>query len=138
MIIDAKDLIFGRMASVVAKRAILGEEVHIVNAEQAVISGSRDAVLARFMHMRFGRTTPRKGPFISRRPHLLVRRLIRGMLPYDRHKGKQAYKRIRCHIGVPKELEGQAITIEGANYRKMPHRKFVRISEISAHLGAPQ
>lgn len=136
MIIDAKDLIMGRMASVVAKRAMLGETVEIINAEQAVISGSREAVLARFMHMRFGRTTPRKGPFISRLPHLLLRRLIRGMLPYDRNKGRLAYTRIRCYTGMPKELAGKAQTLPHADYHKLPHRKIVRIGEISKHLGA--
>lgn len=136
MIIDAKDLIMGRMASVVAKRAMLGEEVKIVNAELAVISGSRETTFERFRHMRFDRTTPRKGPFISRLPHLLLRRLIRGMLPYDRNKGRLAYRRIRCYTGVPKELEGKAETLPAADYRKLPHRKFVRIGEISAFLGA--
>src|SRR3989344_225089 len=133
MIIDAKDLIVGRLASVAAKRAMVGESVEIINAEQAVISGSRDQVLAHFMHFRFGRTTPRKGPFISRLPHLLLRRLIRGMLPYDRNKGRLAYQRIRCHVGTPKELEGNAQTIPAADYHKLPHRKVVRIEEIAKH-----
>ena len=136
MIIDAKDLIVGRLGSVAAKRAMVGEDVVIINAEKAVISGGRQFTLKRFHHMRFERTTPRKGPFISRLPHLMLRRLIRGMVPYDRAKGRLAYARIRCYAGVPKNLEGKADTIPGADYHKMPNRKFVTMEEICKHLGA--
>ena len=37
-IIDAKGLILGRMASVIAKRLLQGETIIIVNAEEAAIS----------------------------------------------------------------------------------------------------
>ena len=40
-IIDASECIMGRLASSVAKTLLKGEEVHIVNAENAVISGSK-------------------------------------------------------------------------------------------------
>jgi len=40
-VIDANGLIMGRLASNVAKMLLSGEEVSIVNAEQAVISGSK-------------------------------------------------------------------------------------------------
>ena len=39
-VIDASDCIMGRLASSVAKTLLNGEEVHIVNAENAVISVS--------------------------------------------------------------------------------------------------
>jgi len=35
-VIDAKDLVLGRMASAVAKRLLNGEKIIIVNAEKAV------------------------------------------------------------------------------------------------------
>ena len=45
-VIDANGLILGRLASTVAKRLLSGdEEIHIVNAEKAVISGSRASTL---------------------------------------------------------------------------------------------
>ena len=46
MIIDAKDLIAGRMGAFVAKQLLLGETVDIVNAEKAVISGKKNVVFA--------------------------------------------------------------------------------------------
>ena len=43
-VIDASECIMGRLASAVAKSLLNGEEIHIVNAENAVISGSKDMV----------------------------------------------------------------------------------------------
>jgi ribosomal protein L13 len=40
VVVDATGLVVGRMATFVAKRAIMGDEVHIVNAEKAIIVGS--------------------------------------------------------------------------------------------------
>ncbi len=37
-VIDADGLLLGRMASVVAGRALAGEEIAIVNAEKAIVS----------------------------------------------------------------------------------------------------
>jgi large subunit ribosomal protein L13 len=40
-IINAEGLILGRMASMIAKKLLSGEEIIIVNAEKAVLSGKR-------------------------------------------------------------------------------------------------
>ena len=48
MIIDAKNLVLGRLASYSAKKALLGEDVIIVNSEKAVISGGRKEVVGRY------------------------------------------------------------------------------------------
>ena len=101
-IIDASNLILGRMASVVAKRLLQGENIIIVNAEKAVVSGKKKAVVReRKEFLEVGH--PWKGPFHYRRPDRFIRRTIRGMLPYHQPKGKQAYKRLRVYIGVPEE-----------------------------------
>jgi large subunit ribosomal protein L13 len=44
-VINGKNLLLGRMASLVAQRALRGENIAIVNVEQAIISGSRARVL---------------------------------------------------------------------------------------------
>ena len=41
MIIDAKDMIVGRFATVAAKKALLGEKVDIINCESAIITGNK-------------------------------------------------------------------------------------------------
>ncbi len=134
-IIDASGLVLGRMATDIAKRALNGEEVHIVNAEKAVITGaSKKSIQERYTFKReVG--THRKGPFFPREPHLIVKRTVRGMLNYQSSSGRAAYKRIKAHIGVPKELAGQAtIIVESA---KRDPRMFVTVAELSTYLGRP-
>lgn len=136
MNIDAKNLIAGRLASFAAKQALLGEEVNIVNSEEAIVSGKMKKVLAAWKERKDIGST-RKGPFLPRMPDRLLKRIIRGMLPYSKARGKEAHKRIRCYLGIPKELEGKAfITIEGANVSKLPNREYVKIKDISKHLGS--
>ena len=47
MIIDATDLIVGRMGAFAAKKVLLGEKIDIVNCEKAAVSGSRENILAK-------------------------------------------------------------------------------------------
>jgi large subunit ribosomal protein L13 len=101
-IVNAEELILGRMASIVAKRLLRGETITIVNAEKAVISGKRRSKVREAKEfLQVGH--PRKGPFHYRRPDRIVRRTVRGMLPYKQPKGKQAYKRLKVFIGAPEE-----------------------------------
>ena len=77
-----------------------------------------------------------KGPFIPRMPDRFVRRMIRGMLPYKKDKGKNAYKRIMCYIGIPKELEGKDMAkIENGHISKVMNLNYVSVSEICKKLG---
>ena len=104
-IIDAEGLILGRMASVVAKRLLNGERIEIVNAESAVVSGKKKMVIKeRKDFLEVG--GPTKGPFHYRRPNAIIRRTIRGMLPRRKPRGREAYGRLKVHIGVPREFNG--------------------------------
>lgn len=134
-IIDATGLVLGRMATNIAKRALEGETVHIVNAEKAIIAGaSKRAIQERYKFKREVGTM-RKGPFFPREPHLIVKRTVRGMLQYQKPSGRAAYKRIQAHIGVPNELAGQdTIIVEDA---KRDPRTFLTIAELSTYLGRP-
>lgn len=62
MIIDANNLILGRIAAVSAKTALKGEDINIINCEKAVIVGSKQNVLERFKE-KIRRGIPAKGPF---------------------------------------------------------------------------
>lgn len=132
-IIDGSGLVLGRLATHVAKRARQGETVHIVNAEQVLLTGSsKKAIQARYTFKREVGTS-RKGPFFPREPHLIVKRTVRGMLPYQKASGRAAYQRIKAHIGVPKELAGQETTpVEAA---KRDVRTFLTVAELSKRLG---
>jgi large subunit ribosomal protein L13 len=134
MIIDAKDMIVGRIATVAAKKALLGENVDIVNCEHAFITGKKSFLIADIKR-RIDQGTF-KGPFISRMPDRFVRRIIRGMLPYKQEKGRKAFKRIMCYIGFPKELEGKEIVkIQEANMSKVKNLDYMTIEDICNKLG---
>ena len=90
---NAENIILGRLASYVAKEILLGEEVAIVNAEKAVITGSRTFILALYHH-RWQRGHHRWGPFYFRKPDRFVRRAIRGMLPFHKDRGRKAFAKV--------------------------------------------
>ena len=106
-IVDASGLPVGRLATSIAKQLMEGKDVRIVNAEQAIIIGSKIQIINDYKQKKdLGKhANKRKGPFRSRMPDKIMRRIVRGMLPYQKPRGKKAYKRLKVYIGVPKELE---------------------------------
>ncbi|MBW2983640.1 50S ribosomal protein L13 [Candidatus Woesearchaeota archaeon] len=130
MIIDATDLILGRLASFAAKKALLGEKIEIINSEKSVISGKKDQVYKDYLR-KIQRGIPLQGPYFPRMPDMLVRRTIRGMIPYKTERGKKAFRNIKCWIGVPAKLKDQkADTIKQANVSKLPYLKYKTAGDI--------
>jgi len=132
-IINAAGLILGRMASVVAKRLLNGEKIIIINAEKAVISGDRHMIFGQHHdYLEIGH--PRKGPHHPRRPDRIVRRAIRGMLPYKQPRGREAFRRLRVYMGVPAELRDKPLeTIPEADVSKL-RGQYITVLELSRHL----
>lgn len=128
-IIDAKDAVLGRLSAYAAKEAMRGEDVVIVNCEQAKITGRRLNIVEDFLKKRTKVGTGQKGPKISRLSYKIVKRTIRGMLPEHREgRGRVAWKKIKCYNGVPKEFESaEKISL----VRKDKRGKFIRVSELS-------
>jgi len=135
-VIDADGLLLGRMASIVAQRALAGEEIAIVNAEKAIVSGSKAHVLANYT-MKRERGSREGGPFFPRRPDQIVKRTIRGMLPYRRERGAAALRRVRVYVGIPAEFSGMDMeTLEAAHINRLSSPRYVTIGTISTKLGA--
>lgn len=137
IIVDAKDQILGRLATFVAKKALLGEEIKVINAEKAVIVGKRDDIISKYKRGR-ERGIPSKGPFIPRMPDRFVRRAIRGMLPYSKARGREAFRRVLCYKGVPAEFEGKEAVDPQANVSKVVGVKHMSVDEITKILGAKE
>ena len=94
--LDASDKILGRLCSQVAKKALLGEQIVIVNAKNAVISGNRNTTLKKYVDLMEVRTAtnPTHGPFHSSRPDTFLRQRVKGMLPAQKQRGKKALRRM--------------------------------------------
>jgi large subunit ribosomal protein L13 len=135
-VIDAKGLIMGRLASVVAKRLLAGEEISIVNADKVIISGSKATTLTAYKTtMEIG--TREFGPYFPRRPERILKRTVRGMLPYKRARGKDAMSRVKVYVGIPIEFKSAELTtITEANMNRLSSNKYVELGEVSRRLGS--
>jgi large subunit ribosomal protein L13 len=125
VVYNAREKILGRLASQVAKELLNGKNVSIINAEQAVITGDKETLKAKYTtRMRLiEKMNPEHSPYWPRRPDMLVRRIVRGMLPYRRPRGKDAYRRLRVFMGVPESLKSvKAIEIN----TRSPKELYVR------------
>lgn len=133
-VIDADGLILGRMATYVAKRLLNGEEIVIVNAEKAVLSGRKSSKLGDAKEF-LGVGAPMRGPYHYRRPDRLVRKSVRGMLPYRRPKGKQAFKRLKVHVGTPDDFKGKSVeTLSNAQAKKLTC-PYITVGEFAREIG---
>ena len=103
IVVDAKDHMAGRLASVVAKQLLMGQKVVIVRAEGACLSGG--IVRQRMKYMRYKDlrhiTQPAKGPFHFRAPTKMLYKSIRGMIPHKTKRGMEALGRLKLFEGVP-------------------------------------
>jgi len=133
-LVNADGLILGRMASKVAKKLLNGEKVIIVNAEKAVISGKKKSKVAEAKEfLEVG--APRRGPFHYRRPDRIMRKTVRGMLPFKQPKGKTALKKLKVFIGVPEDLKDQQmITLKEAQAEKLKGPYFT-LAELAKEIG---
>jgi large subunit ribosomal protein L13 len=134
--INAENQIIGRIASFAAKKALLGEKVNIINCEKAVMTGNRTDILAKYKRKReLGSAL--MGPIYLRKPEMIMKRIIRGMLPYKKEKGENAFKNIMCYRGTLDEIKPESLVkVPGADISKVPSLKYIKLGEISKMLGA--
>ncbi|RME55303.1 50S ribosomal protein L13 [Candidatus Woesearchaeota archaeon] len=136
MIVDGNGKVLGKLAAFVAKKALLGENVDVINAEKVIITGSKKDVLEKYTQRR-ERGTPSRGPFFPREPHLIVKRAIRGMLPYKQPKGAVAFKRVKCYKSVPEKLKDKkADDVKIKSVNDLKTKKYVTVEQLSKLLGA--
>ena len=134
-IYDGEGVVFGRLASAVAKDLLKGNSVDVINCEGIVISGDKKLLAKKILAKReMGSGGSMKGPKYPRVADRLVKRMIRGMLPRDRMKGQDAYRRLKCFVGAPGDVapkgvpSGEGKDVVKLNF-KMP-MKFSTIAEV--------
>lgn len=135
-LVDASNLILGRMASAIAKRLLNGETIVILNAEKALVSGKKRSKVKEFKEFLELSSvgSPKYGPFHPRRPDRFLRRTVRGMLPGHRARGKGAYRRLRVYIGVPEEYKDKPIvTLHEAKAK--PRGVYTTLGELTREIG---
>lgn len=132
--IDASGHVIGRLSTSVAKRLLMGEDVVIVNAEKALITGRRGWLIDEFRRRR-DLGSSRKGPFYPRRPDRILWRAIRGMLPYQQPRGRSALRHLRVYVSVPEDMKDHPFErVPGAD--RVGTIRYMTLGEVAKRLGA--
>lgn len=129
-VINGDGLILGRVSAYAAKQALQGEQVHIINAEKMVISGDHNTIVQKYVKRRGqkNKANPEHSPHWPKRPDLLVKRVIRGMLPWDKPSGRAAHHRIRVYMG---EMETKVKPVEfNSSYKKDKLDRYITVLEL--------
>ena len=105
IIIDGKNAIMGRLASYVAKKALIGKEIIILNSDEVIIMGNKKNIIERYKQKIKMGGHSLKGPKIIKSPERILKRTIRGMLEHKKGRGSDAIDRIKCYNKTPKEYE---------------------------------
>jgi large subunit ribosomal protein L13 len=78
-----------------------------------------------------------RGPYFPKRSDMILRRTIRGMLPYKKAFGKAAFSRLRVYMGIPKELTDVEVeTLNSAHKSRLSTIKVTDLEKVSQRLGA--
>jgi large subunit ribosomal protein L13 len=132
VVVDARDCIMGRVASEVAQKALAGEKVAIVNAEETVITGSEDDVMS--VYRKRVEVGSDQGPYYPKRPDRIFKRAVRGMVPYKTDEGREALSNVRVYVGNPFDEDGDVV--DGTSLDRLSNIKFISLGEVSEKLGA--
>ena len=125
-IYDGTEAVFGRIASTVAKDLLKGYSVDLINCEEIIVSGDKKKFVEKIMQKRrMGNGASMKGPKYPKVADRLVKRMIRGMLPWDRQKGRDAFKNLKCYVG-----DGGLKEDDLKNAIKVEHKKPMKFSKI--------
>ena len=128
-IIDASNQIVGRLSSTIAKSLMEGAEITVVNSKNAIVTGDPKMVTKKYK-VKVERGDPHHGPFYPKTPEGILKRSVRGMIPYKKSKGREAMKRLMIYSGNPKELKGEGI-VKG---KKDVECNFITLGDLSKKL----
>jgi len=126
LVYDGSDAVFGRMASVVAKELLKGHSVDVINCGKIIVSGDKKLFAKKVLTKgEMGRGGSLKGPKYPRVADRLVKRMMRGMLPRTKAKGREAFKRLKCYVG-----NGPLVGDDLKDVKSFEHKKPMKYSTI--------
>jgi large subunit ribosomal protein L13 len=120
-LIDASNQIAGRLASRISKLLLDGSTIDVINIESAVISGKPTKLADKFQEYleKGSLINPKYGPIHYRRPDMLFRKMVKGMLPRRKRKGKDALAHLRAYIGHPSSIKGTPMRFDDADVSRL-------------------
>lgn len=133
-IYDAENKILGRMSAKIAKDLLKGEDIIVINAEKSVLAGKPKFTQKQYLE-RIQKGDPTRGPYFPKTPSGIVKRSIRGMIPYHKQRGKAALKRLRIFVGIPDEYKDKEYVQIEEDVNKL-RCKHITVEKLSLWLGA--
>ena len=134
-LIDAEGAVLGRLASTLASRSLDGEQFAVVNAENIVVSGEKSEIVEKY-RKKVDEHGSDRGPKHPKRPDGIAKRAVRGMLPYKRQRGKDAFSRVRFYVGVPAEYDDEEFIEPDKVVGDIGQGGYVTLGEVSEKIGA--
>mmetsp|Transcript_13759 Transcript_13759/g.25918 ORF Transcript_13759/g.25918 Transcript_13759/m.25918 type:complete len:201 (-) Transcript_13759:49-651(-) len=140
IIIDGRDHLLGRLASIVARELLAGQKVVIVRCDEICVSGSivRNRVkYTQFCQKRMN-TNPGRGPFHFKSPARMVWRTIRGMVNQKTSRGQDALARLSTFEGIPHPYDKKKRVVVPAALRVMrlkTIRDYTVLGDLAASVG---
>ncbi len=138
VVIDGTNQILGRLASLVAKKLLSGEQVVVVNAEKIVVSGDPKMVIESYkklFQVSTLRNPERTGIRRPRTPVRLFKAAVKGMLPKNKPRGREALKRLRVYIGVPPEYaDAEKVRFQEADVSRLKG-KYITLGDVALQMG---
>ena len=137
IVVDATNLIVGRMASKVAKLLLDGHHVVVVNSEKALVSGSRlNIVTTQLKRLEIASVVnPEYNPHHHREPNKMLHRTIRGMIPRKKPHGIAAMKRLRAYLGTPESYKSVEKTVFEDAQATKPLPMYMTLGEVASAIG---
>ncbi len=131
-IVTAENAVIGRLASIIAKRLLNGEKIIIVNADKAIVSGNAYFITNKYLKRWRIKTksNPLRGPFYPRKSDQILRRTVRGMLPFHKSKGKEAYSRLLVFKDIPENLKEKEIEIISESQKLNPKSSYISLRKL--------
>lgn len=123
---------------------MLGERIVVINAKDAIISGTKNNIHEKYLAKLeiSTATNPTRGPFWPRRPDTFMRNVIRKMLPRKKLRGKEALRRIHIYVtDIPerfkkryqKLVDGEILNAEKT--RLSYYNKYITLENLCIRIG---
>ena len=140
IVIDGRDHLVGRLASVVAKKLLQGYKIVVVRCELLSKSGHIYRSQRKALQFRRKRTTtnPKWGPFHHRAPSRVFHRVVRGMLPHKTTRGAAALNNLKVFDGCPAPYDTQKKLVVPQALRALrlrPGVKHCSLGEVQQRVG---
>merc|ERR1712113_319352 len=140
VVIDGKDHLMGRLASVIAKQILTGQRIVVVRCESICISGNfyrNKLKVLEYLRKRMN-TKPSRGPYHFRCPSKCLFKVVRGMIPRKTARGMEALNRLKVFDGIPPPYDRMKRMVVPSALRVLklkPGRKFCTLGRLSHETG---